>query len=87
MAYILSLDSGTSSARAILFDHLAKKVAVGQVPIRSTFPDAGWVEQDPEQIWTAQLLSIQEAIQKANTPLSEISAIGIANQRETVISA
>ena len=85
MPHILALDEGTSSARAIVFDHQINEISRGQVPIRSTFPNAGWVEQDAEQIWEAQLLAIHRAIQKANISLSEISVVGITNQRETVI--
>ena len=85
MSYILALDEGTTSARAILFDRNANEIAVDQVPIASHFPHDGWVEQDAEQIWQAQLTVARQAIEKAEISVSEIAAIGITNQRETTI--
>ena len=85
MSYILALDEGTTSARAILFDRDANEIAVDQVPIASHFPHDGWVEQDAEQIWRAQLTAARRAVEKAETSVSEIAAIGITNQRETTV--
>ena len=85
MPYVLALDEGTTSARTILFDERAQSLAVDQVPVHSTFPHDGWVEQDAEQIWQAQLASAKSAIEKARVNPGEIAALGITNQRETTI--
>ncbi len=85
MSYILALDEGTTSARAILFDGNAHEIAVDQVPIPCRFPHDGWVEQDAEQIWRAQLGAARHAIEKAEISTSDITAIGITNQRETTV--
>ena len=85
MPYVLALDEGTTSARTILFDERAQSLAVDQVPVHSTFPQDGWVEQDAEQIWQAQLSSTQSALEKAGVKPGEIAALGITNQRETTI--
>lgn len=85
MPYILALDEGTSSARSIIFDHNAREIAMHQVPIACQFPNDGWVEQDAEEIWLSQLSATHQVIAKAGISISEITAIGIANQRETTI--
>lgn len=85
MPYLLALDEGTTSARSILFDERARPLAVDQIPVHSSFPKDGWVEQDPEQIWQAQLTSARRAIAKARVQPGEIAALGITNQRETTI--
>jgi len=85
MPYLLALDEGTTSARTILFDERARSLAADQIPVHSSFPHDGWVEQDAEQIWQAQLTSVQRAIQKARVNPGEIAALGITNQRETTI--
>lgn len=82
---ILSLDQGTTSSRAILFDHQAGMVAQGQYDIKQSFPRPGWVEHDPEQIWESQLAAARDAIQAGGIAAADITAIGITNQRETAL--
>ncbi|WP_339187846.1 glycerol kinase GlpK [Paenibacillus sp. FSL P2-0121] len=82
---ILSLDQGTTSSRAILFDTEAKWVSQGQYEVKQSFPHPGWVEHDPEQIWASQLAAARDAIARGGTAVEEISAIGITNQRETAL--
>ena len=83
--YILALDQGTTSSRAILFDHEAQIVAVAQQEFPQIYPQPGWVEHNPEAIWKAQLSVAQEVISKQGISASDIAAIGITNQRETTI--
>lgn len=83
--YILSLDSGTTSNRAILFDYTGLIIGVSQREFKQIFPKPGWVEHNPEEIWTTQLLVAQDVINKQGVKASEIAAIGITNQRETTI--
>ena len=83
--YILSLDQGTTSSRAILFDREGKIAALAQKEFRQIYPQPGWVEHDPEEIWTSQLLVAQEALRQAGADGSQVGAIGITNQRETTI--
>ncbi len=83
--HILSLDEGTTSARAIVFDREARETAVDQRPFVSRFPRGGWVEQDPEEIWLTQLAAARNAVEKAGVGWGGIAAIGITNQRETTI--
>lgn len=82
---ILSLDQGTTSSRAILFNLDAGMVAQGQYEIRQSFPRPGWVEHDPEQIWESQLAAARDAIQASGAAAADITAIGITNQRETAL--
>lgn len=83
--YILALDQGTTSSRAILFNQKAEIVAVAQKEFKQFFPKSGWVEHDAREIWTSQASVATEAITKANITASQIAAIGITNQRETTI--
>lgn len=83
--YILALDEGTTSARAILYDENAQVQAIGQHEFTQIYPRPGWVEHNPEEIWNAQQSAIQDALQKAKIEPSMISCIGITNQRETTI--
>ncbi len=83
--YILALDQGTTSSRAILFDTKGKIIAMAQRDFEQHFPKSGWVEHDPNEIWTSQAAVATEAITKANIKASQIAAIGITNQRETTI--
>jgi glycerol kinase len=85
MAYILALDQGTTSSRAILFDHSGAIVAVAQHEFKQFYPQQGWVEHDPTEILTSQLSCAVEALGKAGARPREVAAIGITNQRETVI--
>ncbi|HSJ66510.1 MAG TPA: glycerol kinase GlpK [Anditalea sp.] len=83
--FILSLDQGTTSSRAILFDHRGQIVTKAQKDFEQIFPQPGWVEHDPIEIWTSQASVATEAIAKANIAAVQIAAIGITNQRETTI--
>lgn len=83
--YILSLDQGTTSSRSIIFDHGGKIVSVAQKEFRQYYPQAGWVEHDPMEIWSSQATVLTESIIKAALKPSDIHAIGITNQRETTI--
>ena len=85
MKYILALDQGTTSSRAILFDQAGGPVAVSQREFRQIFPQAGWVEHDPREIFATQRDVARDALRKANISPSEVAAIGITNQRETTI--
>ncbi len=85
MPYVLALDEGTTSARTIVFDERARSLGVDQIAVESSFPNDGWVEQDPEQVWQAQLASAKQAIAKAGITTGDIAALGITNQRETTI--
>ncbi len=83
--YILSLDQGTSSSRAIVFDRSGSICSVAQREFEQIFPQSGWVEHDPHQIWASQASVIAEAISKIDINGKNITAIGITNQRETTI--
>jgi len=83
--YVLSLDQGTTSSRAILFDKNAKIVAQAQKEFSQIYPQAGWVEHDPLEIWDTQLQTAKTALQKAGVTAADIASIGITNQRETTI--
>jgi glycerol kinase len=83
--YILALDQGTTSSRAIVFDHDAAIVAVGQQEFRQIFPQPGWVEHDPSDIWATQIAVATEALGRAHLRPRDIAALGITNQRETTI--
>jgi glycerol kinase len=85
MSHILALDQGTSSSRAIIFDADGGIVAAAQRPFEQIFPRPGWVEHDPRQIWETQLGTAREALAQAGLGAGDIAAIGIANQRETVV--
>jgi glycerol kinase len=85
MKYILSLDQGTTSSRAILFDHAGSIVAVAQKEFPQIFPKPGWVEHDPRDIWSSQAGVAAEALTKASVGAADVAAIGITNQRETTI--
>jgi glycerol kinase len=85
MAYILALDQGTTSSRAILFDEAGAIAAVAQHEFEQFYPQAGWVEHDPMEILTSQLSCAVEALGKAGARPRDVAAIGITNQRETVI--
>ncbi|WP_420852720.1 glycerol kinase GlpK [Salinibacterium amurskyense] len=83
--YILSIDQGTTSTRAIIFDHDGKPVTSGQLEHDQIFPKAGWVEHDATQIWNNTREVIGQALSKANITRHSIAAVGITNQRETAI--
>ena len=83
--YILAIDAGTTSSRAILFDKDANPVEISQYEFNQFFPKEGWVERDPLEIWNTQLKSIKEVIQKSKIDPKNIDSIGITNQRETTV--
>ena len=83
--YILALDQGTTSSRAILFDEEQNIIAVAQKEFTQFYPRQGWVEHDAMEIWSSQYAVMMEVIAKADISASEIAAIGITNQRETTI--
>lgn len=83
--FVLAFDQGTTSSRAILFNHNGEIVAVSQKPFQQHFPQPGWVEHDANEIWSSQISVAAEAIAKAGITGREIAAIGITNQRETTV--
>lgn len=83
--YILTLDQGTTSSRAILFNNEGKIASIAQKEFTQFYPKPGWVEHDPMEIWSSQASVITEAVLKENLSADEIAAIGITNQRETTI--
>jgi glycerol kinase len=85
MPFVLSLDEGTTSARAALYDEQGRNVAMESAAFECRFPQPGWVEQDADEIWNAQLYAARLLLDRAGTPASQIVAVGITNQRETTI--
>ncbi len=85
MSYVLALDQGTTSSRAIVFDQRGRIVAVAQKEFRQIFPKPGWVEHDPAEIWSTQAGVMAEVLERAQLRASDIAAIGITNQRETTV--
>ena len=85
MSYILAIDQGTTSSRAILFSKDLVPLVTAQKEFTQHFPAAGWVEHDPEEIWTGVIDVCREALAKANVEAKDIAAIGITNQRETTL--
>src|SRR5947209_12615604 len=83
--YVVSIDQGTASSRCLVFDSRARIVSVAQKEHRHHYPMPGWVEHDPREIWRNVVAVVGEALQKANLSPSELSALGIANQRETTV--
>lgn len=83
--YLLALDEGTTSARAILFDRYGGIVAMANQAIRQIYPQPGWVEQDPMDIYAAQVAALTECVAKSGIHPDEIAAVGITNQRETAL--
>ena len=83
--YLLALDQGTTSSRAILFDVAGNAVVKAQYPLKQIYPRPGWVEHDPEEILATQLHALAEVYEKSGVSPTEIAAIGITNQRETTI--
>ncbi|OGA06970.1 MAG: glycerol kinase [Betaproteobacteria bacterium RIFCSPLOWO2_02_64_14] len=85
MAFILALDAGTTSVRALVFDGNGAIVAHAQKEFRQLYPQPGWVEHDPNEIWSAQIGVAHEALARAGIAAREVAAIGITNQRETTV--
>jgi len=83
--YVMALDQGTTSSRAILFDRAGRPVASAQEEFPQIFPQPGWVEHDPEDIWRTQITVARQAMEKAGATADDIAAIGITNQRETTV--
>jgi glycerol kinase len=83
--FIIALDQGTTSSRAIVFNESAEVVAVAQREFRQYFPQSGWVEHDPMEILSTQLTVLKESMQKASITAQQVTAIGITNQRETTV--
>ncbi|MBB1270258.1 glycerol kinase GlpK [Shewanella sp. SR44-3] len=83
--YIVALDQGTTSSRAIVFDHQANIVATAQREFTQRYPQAGWVEHDPMEIWSSQSSSLIEVLARAGIETQDVAAIGITNQRETTV--
>ncbi|KXU90584.1 glycerol kinase [Caballeronia megalochromosomata] len=83
--YVLALDQGTTSSRAMLFDRNGNVVSVAQKEFQQIYPEAGWVEHDPQEIWSTQAGVAAEAVTRAGASASSIAAVGITNQRETTI--
>ena len=83
--YLLALDQGTSSSRSIVFDARGQIVAMAQREFRQIYPQPGWVEHDPAELWSSQLATAQEAVANAGLSANQIAGIGITNQRETTV--
>jgi glycerol kinase len=83
--FILSLDQGTTSSRAIIFNHSGQIKGSAQQEFTQYYPEPGWVEHDPEEIWSTQLCVARQAILNAGIGPESIESIGITNQRETVV--
>ncbi|MBC8447983.1 MAG: glycerol kinase GlpK [Chloroflexi bacterium] len=83
--YVMALDQGTTSSRAILFDRAGQPVAAAQEEFPQIFPQPGWVEHNPEDIWRTQVAVAQQAMAEAGATAADVAAIGITNQRETTV--
>ncbi len=82
---VLSIDAGTTSARAAIYNERGERIAMHSVPVQSRFPHSGWVEQDAKEIWQAQMTAVRAVVESGSADVSGIAACGITNQRETVI--
>lgn len=85
MTYLLAMDQGTSSSRSIVFNAEGHVVAQSQQELTQIYPQPGWVEHDPQEIWHTQLATARDALAKAGIAASQVSALGITNQRETTV--
>ena len=83
--FILALDQGTTSSRAILFDHAGRLHGSAQQELRQIFPQPGWVEHDPDEIWQSQLAVARQVLRENRVGAGDVAAIGITNQRETTV--
>src|ERR1700735_2204353 len=83
--YILSVDQGTTSCRAIIFESSGRTLGTGQKEFKQSYPQPGWVEHDPMEILETQVECIKEAIKSAGIQPSEIACVGVTNQRETTV--
>jgi glycerol kinase len=84
-SFILAIDQGTTSSRAIIFDARSKPVAIAQQEFKQHFPKPGWVEHDPEDLWKTVISTSRSAMRKARIRPNELAGIGITNQRDTTI--
>jgi glycerol kinase len=85
MPYVLALDQGTTSSRAVVFDESGAEIAIAQREFQQIFPRPGWVEHDPLEIWNSQLTVARQALRRAGLAAGDLAALGITNQRETVV--
>jgi glycerol kinase len=85
MAFVLSLDEGTTSARGAIYDREGRRVGMSSEPITCVYPQPGWVEQDAEDIWRAQIHSAIRTLEQSDVSASNVAALGITNQRETTV--
>src|SRR4030095_1023797 len=85
MSFVLAIDQGTTSSRAIVFRGDISIAAVAQQEFQQHFPASGWVEHEPEDIWTSTVMTCRDALDKAGLKAKDIAAIGITNQRETTV--
>ena len=85
MTHILAIDQGTTSTRSIIFNSEMEIIAINQIEFKQHFPQSGWVEHDPQDLWSTTLETCHNAMKKASLTFADITAIGITNQRETVI--
>ncbi|MFT7546664.1 MAG: glycerol kinase, partial [Candidatus Azotimanducaceae bacterium] len=83
--YIVAMDQGTTSSRAVLFDSDCNIVNIAQKEFEQFFPDDGWVEHDPEEIWETSVATFKDVLAVSKVDASDIMAIGITNQRETTV--
>lgn len=85
MTYILAFDQGTTSSRSIIFNHEGETISVGQQEYKQLYPQGGWVEHDPDEIWRSQIATTVDALSEARLSAVDIAALGITNQRETTV--
>lgn len=83
--YIMSLDQGTTSSRTLIFDENSNIISIAQKDFTQIYPQPGWVEHDPKEIWSSQISTLTESLARANLNAKDIAALGITNQRETTI--
>jgi glycerol kinase len=84
-SYVLAIDQGTTSTRAIVFDEAARPIAFSQQELSQSYPQPGWVEHDPEEIWQSSIATARETMEKAGLAAKDVAALGITNQRETAL--
>src|SRR5579859_3898135 len=83
--YVIAIDQGTTSTRAMIFDHAGKVIGADQREHEQIFPKPGWVEHNPEEIWQRTQGVVQGVLTKAQISVSDLAAVGITNQRETTV--
>ncbi|MGM3305055.1 FGGY family carbohydrate kinase [Anabaena sp. WFMT] len=83
--YVAAIDQGTTSTRFIIFDKQGKIVGYAQKEHQQIYPQPGWVEHDPKEIWSCTQTVIKDALEQSNITVAEITAVGITNQRETIV--